>query len=265
MIRRIISYFNNSEGIVSTEELMNAPSVVQRLFKDDSQIKKQTVVEYCYKLAKAGWIYVYGGIYLKAQKIPINLTITELNNSEMDDETKLQYEYNRLHSLRYPNIPNKLRKAMSMLNHLHLMQFRHNKCFDFFDFWDYMDKDGINIQKFVSKMIEYEYLSKSGNTIEFTGKYIPYSVDLKTLIAFNDKSISDEEIMLIEAKIDAEREIIEANGTEVLKYKEWKVPTIDKINFVRSYIKGFDYLSEKERLEFINGLYKSIEVFDKYD
>lgn len=257
MIKRIINYLNKHKT-ATKRELVFAPSVQKDLFFE-SEIPEQTITEYCYKLARAGYIYAYQGYYVVAQKIP-QLTITQLNEMELVGEDKLLYQRNKLHSINYPFIPYELKRCLLGIEHLHLMQFLYTKPLDLFDFQDLVPKDVDIIKNIIKNAINCGFIELHDSSLEFTGKYIPFSFDFKTLQRFYDRLLDVDELERIEAIIEAEQELIDYKPI----FKEWNVPTLKQIVFIKNYINEFD-LNKEERLNFINGLYEALNIFDNYD
>ena len=257
MIRRIINYLNKNKT-ATKRELVFAPTVQGELFKF-SEIPEQTITEYCYKLARAGYIYAYQGYYVVAQKIP-QLTITELNEMELVGEDKLLYQRNKLHSINYPFVSHELKQSLLGVEHLHLMQFLYTKPLDLFDFQDLVPKDVFVIKNILKNGVDCGFIEIKDRELEFTGKYIPFSFDFRTLCRFYNRMLDEERMIEIERTIEAEQEVIDYK----VIFKEWNVPTIKQIEFVKSYINEFD-LSKEDRLNFINGLYEALNVFDNYD
>lgn len=257
MIKRIINYLNKHKT-ATKRELVFAPTVQGELFKF-SEIPEQTITEYCYKLARAGYIYAYQGYYVVAQKIP-QLTITELNEMELVGEDKLLYQRNKLHSINYPFVSHELKQSLLGVEHLHLMQFLYTKPLDLFDFQDLVPKDVFVIKNILKNGVDCGFIEIKDRELEFTGKYIPFSFDFRTLCRFYNRMLDEEKMIEIERTIEAEQNVIDYKPI----YKEWDVPTIKQIEFVKSYINEFD-LSKEDRLNFINGLYEALNVFDNYD
>lgn len=261
MIKRIISTLNKKK-LCTIEELQRSPSDFRQhhLFGSiEDLIPKATVVEYCYRLAQAGYIYIYNGVYQVAQKIP-SVDVTKLG--VMEDEDASLYLYNRLHSLTYPDIPYKLKRRMSMLDHLHLLQFRHVGYFDFSEMWTLLEKTKRNVQNFLRDMEAFGYLYSKDGYIAFTGKYIPYSFSFKDLKRYHNRELDADQLEMVDAVIEEENEIIDTYKSNVKRTNDYNVKAVKDIEFVKSYIEEFGYLTKKERLEFIQGFYNSINYYD---
>lgn len=266
MLQRIIRHLN-SNAVSTVNDLANSDDKSSQLSvfgNKPSQIPDRTVVEYCYLLDKAGYIYKYGGVYTRSQLIPTNLSVTALQNEVMDKETALMHQYNRLHSLNYPNIDVRIKKGLTVIDHLHIMQFRQRE-FHLYDFWDFIDGNIFNILPYFRKLTEHGYLTKvKDRWYSFTGKYIPFSISAKDLVMFGDGLTSDDKALDIKSRVASELELIEDNGVSELHRKAFKVNTVDDIKWVKSLVSGFTYLDKQGRLLFTKGFYDSIEVFDKY-
>lgn len=262
MLERIIYYLNKYK-VATIDDLVNAPSISNGsfdLFEGNREIlPKEVVVGYCSRLAMMGYIYSYRGIYKLAQKIP-QMRVTDIYKRKMDEDEKLLYLYNRIHSIGFPNGDIRIQNKLSMLEMLHLMQFMRVEYIAYFDFWKLLDKQFRHVYRFAKDMEQYGYIYVKNYNVYFTGKYIPYSVKYTVLIDFNEESLSEEDALSVERVIEAELDIIDTRDSTIRLKKEFNVPALEEIAFVKSYINEFDRKGQ-DRLRMIQTLYDSLNVF----
>ena len=266
MLQRIIKHLNK-HLISDVNDLSNSEDSSHELKIFEArppQIPARTVREYCYLLSKAGYLYTYSGCYVRSQRLPESLTITMLQRSEMDKETELMHDYNRLHGLPYPNVDSRLKKGLRIIDHLHLMQFTKTE-FHLYDFWDFIDTNIFSLLPMFKKFIEFGYLKGKGNNeYVFTGKYVPFSVGIKDLVLFEEGRLDVCKQNQIKQKVVDELELIENHGVVEAQKRVFNVKAVDNINWVRSLVSEYGYLDARGRIVFTKGFYDAIGVFDNY-
>ena len=265
MINRIVNYFNK-HTIASIDDLINAPSVSNQAsifnFKP-KPIPRDTVTRYCQLLSNAGFIYCYDGVYMRGQKIPNGYKIDDFG--VLEDDMRLLHSFNRLHSIEYPEVDDRIRLGLNVRDNLHLMQFRVDSTFHIYDLMDYTERNVYYLIPIVKALVNFGYLENiEHNTFKFTDKYIPFSIDFKTLVHYNSGVLSKEEMDNISLQIAEELKVLDITEIGVVKHKDWKLDVLKQIEWVKSLVNSFDYLNDKERYKFTDVFYKSIHVFDKY-
>lgn len=224
MLRRIIHNINKQK-IVTEESLCKAPSI-GRLWQE-SDIPIETVREYCHRLCKAGYIYNYGGVYKLAQFIPF-VKFAEL--TEMSEDDRMLYEYNRLHSLGYPYCDERIYRSMSMLDHFHLLQYmRFND--DIYEFKIRFKKESSYVDSFINHMIQYDYITVKDGCVDFTGKYIPFSITAKNFKLHNYDKLD------VSYTLAKEEDLIDSLGSHIGK-RIFKSKAFDNIEFIKNYYKS---------------------------